>query len=465
MTYPHMLLKIEPHIEESILNLLTWFRTGPDREPIPPVTPSLSVAYRRKQWTIFLSLLFGYAFFYTTRLSLSVAKKPMLDAEIVTLEELGLMGSALYFLYAFGKLTNGFLADHANIRKLMSFGLLISALINIAVGCSNLAVTFITLWGLNGWFQSMGSAPSCVSIFQWFSPRQRGRFYGAWAGSHNIGEGITFILTANVVALWGWRAGFIAPGVLCVLIAAILFFTLSDRPQVEGLPPPDVVFDEPSELGSRRPTLRAQLSVLKIPVVWQLGLASALMYVSRYAINSWGIIYLQEAKGYGAVEAGMVIGVYPMLGLLGAIGSGALSDLFFRSDRHLPTLLYGVCNVGGMALLFYGPSGVWDYVALGIFGFGIGGLIVFLAGLTAAELCPKDTVGAVKGMIGLFSYIGASLQEYISGLLITTTEVGGEKVYDFSSAISFWVWAGVLSIIVALSVKWTSRAMPSPSSA
>ena len=32
--------------------------------------------------------------------------------------------------------------------------------------------------------------------------------------------------------------------------------------------------------------------------MWVLGLASACMYVSRYAINSWGMLYLQENRGY-----------------------------------------------------------------------------------------------------------------------------------------------------------------------
>ena len=53
----------------------------------------------------------------------------MLDSKIVSIEELGWIGSALFFAYAFGKLTNGFLADHANIKKLMSFGLMASAIL------------------------------------------------------------------------------------------------------------------------------------------------------------------------------------------------------------------------------------------------------------------------------------------------------------------------------------------------
>ncbi len=435
---------------------LGWFRTGPARPVDASPSEEMVPRMRRAQLRIFLSLLFGYACFYTCRLSLSVAKKPMLAAEVVTLEELGLIGSALFFTYAFGKLTNGFLADYANIRKMMSFGLLVSALLNLAFGALEGATVFVVLWGLNGWFQSMGSAPSTVSIFQWFEPSRRGRFYGAWAGSHNIGEGISFVLTANLVAILGWQAGFIAPGALCIIVAGVLFVCLSDRPAAEGMPPPSVVFDEPDAKSGKKPALRTQLGVLRMPVVWQLGLACALMYVSRYAINSWGVLYLETEKGYSTVDAAFVIGAYPLMGLFGAVFSGMISDRFFRSDRHLPAFIYGLCNVGGMCLLFLGPGGFYDTVAMAIFGFGIGGLIVFLAGLTAAEYCPREAVGAVKGLIGLFSYIAASIQEYMSGVMIKSTGRGESAQYDFDDAITFWIAAGVLSLLLALSVKFTA---------
>lgn len=157
--------------------MLSWFKSGEAIAPLTSTVEEQQATYRRYQWGVIINLILGYSFFYTTRLSLSVAKKPLLDEGVLTKEQLGLMGSGLFFVYAFGKFSNGFLADHANIKRFMSFGLLMSALINIALGLSSHAYVFIGLWALNGWFQSMGSAPSCVSIFQWFEPSRRGGVY------------------------------------------------------------------------------------------------------------------------------------------------------------------------------------------------------------------------------------------------------------------------------------------------
>ncbi len=115
-----------------------------------------------------------------------------------------------------------------------------------------------------------------------------------------------------------------------------------------------------------------------------------------------------------------------------------------------------------MLLLFFGPqSRMMDAVALSLIGYAIGGLVVFLAGLTACDLMPKNAVGAVKGFIGLFSYMAASAQELISSQLITITEIvndAGEvvKVYDFGNAQYFWLSTAVLSVFLALTV-WNAK--------
>lgn len=438
--------------------MLSWFKSGDNIESNSLSSDKQLTTYKKYQWQVIISLILGYSFFYTTRLSLSVAKKPLIDSGIMTQTELGIMGSALFFVYAFGKFFNGFLADHANIRKFMSFGLLCSALINIFLGLSNNALLFIVLWGFNGWFQSMGSAPSCVSIFQWFQPSKRGTVYSIWAGAHNIGEGITFVLTSLVVSYFGWRAGFIAPGLLSVIVVFIMWLYLKDRPQAMGLPEPHIMFNEGNVLKkTKKLELKDQLFILRSKTVWIIALACAGMYISRYAINSWAILFLQESKGYTLLEAGMAMSTYPIAGLVGAVAAGFLSDRFFGSHRPLTATIYGLCNLIGMGILFWAPnSHTSDAIALTIFGFGIGGLIVFLAGLMAAEFMPKTVVGSVKGFIGLFAYTGASVQEYVSSKLISSEMVNGALVYDFQSATIFWFASGVVSMLFVFLV-WNQK--------
>ena len=441
--------------------LIKWFATGPDAPPLDDRSDIRRI-FERRRWRLFIWLILGYGFFYTCRLSLSVAKKPMLDEGVLSVEEMGIIGSLLLFVYAFGKFFNGFLADRANIRRFMSTALLFSACANLLFGSVSYFWMFAALWAFNGWFQSIGSAPSVVSLCQWFSNKERGTRYGIWAGAHNIGEGLTFVGTALLVNALGWRWGFWGPGLACVIVAFIMYINLADRPQTYGLPH---VADYKKDYSAGKPTTASvsamQWTVLRSPIVWVLGLSSACMYMGRYAINSWAIFYLQEGKGYELVEAASAMAAYPVFGLLGAVFSGFLSDRFFGAKRNVPTLLYGLLLIFSLCLFYFTPPGylIIDSIALAAFGFAIGGLIVFLAGLIAVDLMPVGAAGAVKGVIGLFSYLGAAAQDWISGILIenSKTTVGDVTTYQFDNAFYFWIGASIASLLLAL-FAWNRKA-------
>lgn len=442
--------------------LLRFFATGPDKAVTLP-EDQVRRTYTMKRWLVFCGITFGYGFYYVARLSLSVVKKPMIDAGVLTAAELGKIGSILLLVYAFGKFFNGVLADRANIRRFMSAGLILSALVNLAFGFLSGFWVFFVLWALNGWFQAMGAAPSVVTLSQWFSRKERGTRYGVWYVSHSLGEGVTFIATSVVVGHFGWRYGFGTSGVLALAMGIGLLFLLSDRPQACGLPPITEFKREPVE-ATPAPTntslLRQQLEVLKYPAVWALGLASALTYVARYAINNWGILYLQEAKGYPLEEAGAIIGIAPVIGIAGGLLSGFTSDRLFASNRHKATLLYGLLQIAGLALFFYSPAGhKWtEILGIALFGFAVSGTVAFLGGLTAIDLTPRRVTGAVMGFIGLFSYMGAAFQDWASGAILEAgkTMVDGKAVYDFAPAIAFWFGSAVLSLCVAMTV-WKAK--------
>jgi OPA family sugar phosphate sensor protein UhpC-like MFS transporter len=446
------------------LNPFRIFATGEDRTPIDDQT-LIDRLYKRHRLRIMLAITIGYGLVYTCRLALSMVKKPLIDGGIFTPVELGIIGSALFYTYAFGKLTNGFLADHMNLKVFFAFGVLISALINIGMGFSTILWVSVLLWGLNGWFQGFGAPTGAVALASWFSNRERGRMYGIWSTAHAIGEGLTFVGVAGVVTLWGWRAGFWGPGLMCVVVAGALYWLMQDRPPTLGLPrvaewKNDYVSSDEGSRDKKESTWAIQRTILKIPAIWVLALASASIYVTRYAINSWGVLYLQEAKGYSLMQAGGAISVNTIAGILGAVAFGFTSDKVFNARRPPTNVIFAAMEILGLLMVFFGPPGkpLFMTVAFFIYGFGLTGLVTSLGGLFALDIAPKRAAGAAMGFIGVFSYIGAALQDQISGHLIERgiTIIDGVRHYDFTTVIWFWVGSSVLSLILATSL-WRVR--------
>ena len=444
--------------------LLRAFATGSDR-PLIADRQRIDTLFRSYRIRVMLAITVGYAFAYTCRLALSVVKKPLIDEGIFSPTDLGLIGSALLYTYALGKLVNGFLADHANIRVFFAFGVLVSALINVAMGFSTLLWLSVLLWGLNGWFQGFGAPSGVVSLAQWFGNRERGRFYGIWSTAHSMGEGLTFVGIGGLVTWFGWRAGFWGPGLLCIVVAIGIYLLLGDRPRTMGLP---TVADwrDDHYAGSKDAhaapggsVVRQQLAVLSIPAIWVLAVSSALMYVTRYAINSWGVLYLQEARGYSLVEAGGFLMASTLAGVVGCVGFGFVSDKAFAARRPPANLLFALIEIAGLALIFFGPRNHgWLTLAFVVYGVGLNGLVTSLGGLFAVDIAPKRVAGAVMGVVGIMSYLGAALQENLSGYLIERgmTVVDGVRSYDFGPAIALWIGTSVASMLLVVSL-WRVR--------
>ena len=328
--------------------LLDFYRVSKPKPCKEETIPEQKHRLRRLQWSTFLAATLGYGLYYVCRLSLNVVKKPIVEEGIFSETELGIIGSVLFFTYAIGKFTNGFLADRSNIRRFMATGLLVTALVNLCLGFVHSFVLFAILWGLSGWFQSMGAASCVVGLSRWFTDKERGSFYGFWSASHNIGEALTFIVVASIVSILGWRFGFLGAGLVGVLGALIVWRFFHDTPQSEGLPPVNMPKEEKTRSEAETEAFnRAQKAVLRNPAIWILALSSACMYVSRYAVNSWGVFYLEAQKGYTTLDASFIISVASVCGIVGTMFSGVISDKFFGGEAQCASLVVRLAQCVG----------------------------------------------------------------------------------------------------------------------
>lgn len=457
---------------------LDFYRVSdPSAEKIAP--EKVDGTYKRLRIQTFLAGTFGYALYYVCRLSMGVMKQPLIDAGLLNATQLGIIGACLYWAYAVGKFVNGFLCDGANIKRFMATGLVVSVAMNFIMGVlgvsalngsianSMLFILFAICWAVNGWAQSMGAPPAIIGLSRWFPLKIRGTFYGFFSSSHNIGEGLSFVFVGMLVAAFGWKWGFFGAALAGVLGILIILFFLHDTTESKGLPPIEVLSGEGEATESaaspeekRKEMTRLQKAVIKNPGVWILALASAFMYMSRYAINEWGTIFLQEAKGYSLAEAATIIGINPIFGIIGTVVSGWLSDFVFKGDRKYPAFVAGVLETISLALFLFGGPARWvNILAMVLFGIAIGVLISFLGGLMAIDIVPRKATGAALGIVGMASYAAAGLQNVVTGVLLDgniITNAAGAQVHDFTAVSWFWIGAATISFLLPI-LNWKRK--------
>ena len=282
----------------------------------------------------------------------------------------------------------------------------------------------------------------------------RGTYYGFFSASHNLGEFFSFIFVGSIVSIAGWQAGFFGSAIAGAIGVVIVLLMLHDTPESKGLPPVETLAHEEPATGQELSVKEIQKQVLRTPAVWILAAASAFMYISRYAINGWGVLFLQEAKGFSDAQAISIVSINALLGIIGTGLSGWFSDKLFKGNRHMPALIFGVLNSVALILFIYGGDALWvNVLSMVLFGIAIGVLICFLGGLMAVDIVPRKATGAALGVVGVASYIAAGLQDVASGWLIDaniTVAENGEKIYDFSQAAIFWIAASVISFLLPL---------------
>ena len=362
----------------------------------------------------------------------------------------------------------------------MATGLVVSAVANLIMGIlgmsaesagvagSALFVAFAVMWALNGWSQSMGAAPAIIGLSRWFPLRIRGTFYGFFSASHNFGEGLSFVFVSLLVSAAGWQWGFFGAAIAGFAGVLIILFWLHDTPESKGLPSIEVLADEKEtdkkvEVISKEDTSKIQRAVLLNPGVWILALSSAFMYMSRYAVNEWGMFFLQKVKGFSLEEAAMIVAINTIAGIAGTVFAGWFSDTVFRGDRKYPAFVAGVCESVALILFLYGgDSWFVNVLAMALFGIAIGVLICFVGGLMAVDLVPRKATGATLGIVGMASYIAAGLMNIVSGWLIdgnaVTDALTGEIQYNFKYVSIFWVAAAIIAFMLPI-LNWKRKKM------
>ncbi|MBO7365416.1 MAG: MFS transporter [Bacteroidales bacterium] len=434
-----------------------YFRISkPSAERVPE--EKVDSTYRRLRSQTFWGVTVAYSLFYVCRMTLSIVKQPLIDGGIFNTGQLGLIGSALLFVYAVGKFINGFIADYCNIRRFMAIGLFISALVNLIIGVLGFAtdwirispavmfLTFAVLWGINGWMQSMGSPPGVISLSRWFPLKERGTWYSIFSATPYLGKSLSFWLIGIVVGWFGWQYGFIFASVAGFAGALLVAFSVSDTPESKGLPSIQELNGENREKTDSMPTKVLQKYVFKNPGIWVIALSSAFVYITQYAVSGWGVLFLQKSKGFSDISATDIIAFSEIFGIAGTVCAGWLSDKLFRGDRIRPVILSGVvCLVSLWLFLFTGGSALMNIIYVSTFSISIGVVFCVVAGLMALDIVPRKATGSALGIVGISSYVAAGIQDIVSGFMIRQDASGA---WDFGPVSWFWIVACLVSFIL-----------------
>ncbi len=398
------------------------------------------------QWQkkMFWMMWITYAAFYLGRVNISVAMPGIAEEFGLTKTSLGGILSALFAMYAIGQFINGQLGDKLNSRLIITVGLLSSAILNIFMGLTGGIIgLMVVIWGLNGYFQSMGWGPTVKAMANWFPSNSRGKISGRLGTSYILGGALSWLLAGTIIKYLNWRATFWIPALIMAVIAIHWYLRARNAPEEIGLPTveeqeqgiarTEVQTDE--HIGFRE-TLKITLSN---PYIWFAAFGLFGLNIVRYGFMSWAPTYMFEEQGATISMAAYKAIAFPVAGGLGAILAGWASDKLFH-NRRAPVAFAMLIALAVFCYLYRivpGDNWIISLVILLFIGFFTFGPHILIVAALPADLGSRKAASSVTGFIDAMGYAGASLTGVGTGFLIDN--------FSWDAAFYFWILGALMA--------------------
>ncbi len=379
---------------------------------------------------------FVYAILYFGRVNVSAAL-PDIGADLnIGKDLLGLFGTGFFITYALGTLINGRLGDLLSPKRVIFWGLVGSALLNLAFGLTNLFWALLTIWCLNGLFQSTGWGPVLRLLSNWLTPDQRRRISGVFASNFVAGNAGAWLLTGWVITRFNWHVAFWISAIILGFSAIFWHFTIHDDPAEAGYPSVNPIKTTQSNEAVTLKTIFQGLNH-NFQTFWPLAIAAFGIGFCLVALFIWTPTYFFEEGGLTIGQSANVSTLIPIAGILGTILIGWYVGKFQKENESYSLMIVMLGLAGLYLLQLTLPQNLLVNATIFMI---IGGLIYgatsLLLSVLPMTLGNQAGASSLAGHLDFFTSMGGSLSGWGVGIILENAN--WNSVFIVFSAVSLF---------------------------
>ncbi len=389
--------------------------------------PTAPTSVRRRQRTALIMLVVAGTLNYLDRSTLSIAN-PLIRQELgLSIADMGLLLSAFLWAYAFAQLPGGALVDRVGPHRLLTAGLGLWSIAQIAAGF----VTSFWQFSIARVFLGLGEAPmfsSAVRVVRdWYNVRDRGLPTGTWNCTSSLGPAIAPPILTVLMISFGWRWMFVIMGILGVVIAGIWYLLYRDPTEAHFTDEERHYLTDGEEPRSYAPVRLAEwLGLFRFRTTWGLLLGFFGVVYMGWLYLAWLPGYLEMQRHMSIPKTGFVAAIPFAFGVLGSIGGGWIADWLMRrgfspvNSRKVPVIVGLLGMVVFTVVATETPS---DWLAVAaisaalMFGASASGMSWALSSVAAPANCTAS-LGAIQNFGG---YLGGALAPTVTGFIVQAT--------------------------------------------
>ena len=379
---------------------------------------------------MFAATWLSYFGFYLVRKTYAVLKKPMKEQLGLDDVHLAYPWTVYLITYMLGQFFAAWLGRHVQSRRVLTYGMLIAAACNIALGWlvdSHLASAYLWMcvtMGIHGFAQATGWSHNVALFANWTRRSERGTLFGIWGTCYQFGALAGKGLAAFLLGWLGMAWSYFGSSILLLGLTVLFALLARERPESVGLSledaaEADAVVDVSGKAAAK------PLPAGWVGLIVAMGLIYFGMKFLRYALDSWSALILSEQFHMTASRAGYLSAAFDLIGFMGVITGGIWSDRISGSLRT-PVIFWMIlgCLAATMLMWLVGLSSATMFVVLlGLIGFTAMGPDSLISGACAMDAGTRRQAALAAGIINGLGSIGPIVQEPVIGWLKQTSGV------------------------------------------
>lgn len=356
---------------------------------------------KTKPLLIFIICYLAYTAIYVARLNLTTATPEFLAQSILSQDQVGMIGSAFFVVYALGRIINGYIGDKTAPWIMIAGGLLLGGIGNIFIGLLPPFAGILVLWSINAYAQSMLWS-SVIRIVSDIYPLEKAKKMMSYmVTSVATGNILGILLNTVIINRFGLEYAFIIPGaILLIMCAAICLTTRKVNPEL------------PKTAHMPLTTLAKDKKILSI-------LAPTMFHgVMKDNISLWMTAFFVAQYAIDLEASAAFVLFIPIVGLIGRLAYPALYKFYKGNERRLIIHAFLLCTFASVLLLFKTIPPVAAILCLSLIYAAISVINTYLLSMFPLQFAASGNQSSVSGIMDFFTYLGAGIGSFTFGYLI-----------------------------------------------
>src|SRR5574343_1340591 len=393
----------------------------------------------RQAIMIFIVVMAAYTLSFFQRFAPASIAQDLAGAFETSAASLGVLAATYFYVYTVMQIPTGILVDTLGPRRILALGGLVGGAGSFLFGLAptlELALLGRTLIGLG---VSVTFIAMLKLIAVWFEESRFATMVGICMLIGNLGSVLAGAPLSGLAQATGWRGVFIGVGVVSLVLAALCWLVVRDRPdQPDGSATAAPKFD-------RTVLFNSLLSVVRNRATWPAILVNTGLCGAFFTFAGlWTVPYLMQVHGMTRPVAASHLSLWFGGFAVGCLLLGTLSD---RLGRRKPVIIVASHLYVAIWLLLL--AGVRLPVELSYALFAVLGVTTAGFSLTwacAKEVNPPMLSGMSTSVTNMGSFLAAALLQPLVGWLMDQgwhgETLNGARIYDLSA------WRGGLLVVV-----------------